>query len=273
MAETISVGDRNYVRMKDLANGGFCRVYLARDEETGREVALRQLKDTGEAGRELFRNGIRAHGALAGSKVFPELYAHTDRTSAVEYFQGRPLQSYGNQSEGVVLATVLQLAQCISEAHKRGVIHRDVNPKNIIVISNGSFRLIDLDTAGFADGEDSLKDFCIGTRGYMSPEQERGKRADRYFDLYAIGSTAYRMFVGRDPPSFDSDDGFCVPTLGDEVDLNSHTGQVIAGCWRIRGRFYADAGHLQIDVSDRLSKLGIKPKDTKKTVAAWVQGN
>lgn len=109
----------------------------------------------------------------------------------------------GRRGIDTVLSLACQLARILAEVHRAGVIHRDINPTNILVCEEGRVVLIDFDLAVLAahhlavepDGQ------IVGTLGYMAPEQtgRTGRAVDQRSDLYALGATLYEMAVGRPP--------------------------------------------------------------------------
>ena len=282
MAKIITVGDRSYVRTSSLGKGSFCTVYLADDVETGETVVIRELRDTGHNGRNIFQNGIKAHQPVGNSSEhFQGFYGHTDRTTALEYVEGQPLSRCGRHSkEDIVLATAYQLAEGLDEFHTSGrgkikvePVHRDIKPDNVLVkpISNGAeLVIIDLDLSYLDLDNDPAKGF--GTEGYMSPEQIAQEPVTSKSDIYAVGSTLYRIVTGQDPPLIHGDDEPNVPHLG-QIDTTSQVGEVISTCWRLNGRSYDSATHMQSEVGNRLRTRGIRPERSHEVLAGLVNGN
>jgi serine/threonine protein kinase len=103
------------------------------------------------------------------------------------------------------LATVLsmgaQLARTLAEVHRAGVIHRDINPANILVSKTGAPVLIDFDLAVLAEQQLAVAQHLVGTLGYLAPEQtgRTGRAVDQRADLYALGASLYEMATGRAP--------------------------------------------------------------------------
>ena len=167
---------------------------------------------------------------------------------------------------------------------------------NIIITPSGRAVPIDYDTA-HVKGRERIE--SVGTDGYMSPEQVIGAEEDGKTDVFAVGSTIWRMFTGRNLNAddicfgFDTKDmeaitldnlprdpqnyyrsknpfeRFCYQNL-EEIDRSSDVGEVIATCWRV-GRSYESAEHMKVEVADRLKRKGINPKESRQVVAAWAK--
>ncbi|MGZ3439093.1 MAG: serine/threonine-protein kinase, partial [Polyangia bacterium] len=104
------------------------------------------------------------------------------------------------------LDVLMQIVDALEAAHEKGVIHRDLKPQNIFVLERGDkarVKLLDFGIAKLADSDASVpktrSGVAMGTAGYMSPEQARGKNVDHRTDIYALGCVAYEMLLGRVP--------------------------------------------------------------------------
>src|SRR5262249_33090107 len=123
---------------------------------------------------------------------------------------GRPLSALvaeGPTDADRALDIAIQLAGALSEAHRHGVIHRDVKPANVMISSAGAVKLLDLGVARVAADPgsttrtslDALAAATAGTPAYMSPEQLTGQAADAQGDIYALGVLLFEMLAGRRP--------------------------------------------------------------------------
>jgi serine/threonine-protein kinase len=127
----------------------------------------------------------------------------------MEWLQGETLGArIGRERMPVprALDVLMQIVDALEAAHEKGVIHRDLKPHNIFVLERGGkarVKLLDFGIAKLADSDVSVpktrSGVAMGTAGYMSPEQARGKNVDHRTDIYALGCVAYEMLLGRIP--------------------------------------------------------------------------
>lgn len=204
-----------------LGLGGMGTVYLAREPETGRAVALKVVRHSGLStqGRHRFEREAEAlrrltHPGIAriyGSGVFdgpdgPRPYL------ALEYLEGRTLREVmnaGAPDPAVALTLLAEVADALDYAHRTGVVHRDLKPENIMVDGAGRPRLLDFGVARLTDIESPSESLAtraghlLGTVQYMSPEQAAasGKPVDGRSDIYSLGVIAYEWLGGRLPYS------------------------------------------------------------------------
>lgn len=202
-----------YMLLQQIGHGGMATVYRARDEGTGREVALKILSSTIASDRRFVRRFRREGGLVARLKhtnIVPVLEYGEDSGLmflAMEYIEGQTLEDRIRagpipfQTAGRWLD---QLASALSFAHERGVIHRDIKPSNVLLDRYGNAHLGDFGLARTIEGSGTLTgSMLMGTPAYMSPEQARGDRLDTRSDQYSFGVLAFQLFAGRLP--FDGD--------------------------------------------------------------------
>jgi serine/threonine-protein kinase len=123
---------------------------------------------------------------------------------AMELVDGQDLDKHlkktGSFPIGDTVQVSIQMAEALAYAHKRGVIHRDFKPANVILTSEDSAKITDFGLAKLARSSIHTQAGSImGTPAYMSPEQAQGKRVDSRSDIYAFGVTLYRMLSGHLP--------------------------------------------------------------------------
>lgn len=217
----------NYRIVRKLGQGGMGVVYLAQDERLGRQVALKFLFPS-IRGKLIDANGhllseSRSAAALnhPGIVTFHDIFEHRRELVAVmEYVEGRPLSELiaGEPLPlGFALRLAGQLADALSYAHARGIIHCDLKPANIHVLPNGATKILDFGiaraAAGSSDGTDSRDAPLFGTAGYLSPERLLGRPATASADVYALGIVVYQLLTGVPPFRTDDDAQLFLDTL------------------------------------------------------------
>jgi serine/threonine-protein kinase len=204
-----------------LGAGGMGEVYRARDTRLGRDVAIKVLPEsfaqdpsrTARFEREarlLAAINHPAIGAIYGAEEF-----HSLRCIIMELVPGETLAERilrGPIPLGEACDLSRQIAEALEAAHERGVIHRDLKPSNIKVTPEGKVKVLDLGLAkamekpppdqGLSDSptaslEQTEAGTVLGTAGFMSPEQARGKPVDKRTDIWAFGCILYEMLSGR----------------------------------------------------------------------------
>src|SRR4030043_1625860 len=199
-----------YQVIEEIGKGGMGRVYKVFDRDIEEKVALKLLKPEIASDEETikrFRNEIRFARKIVHKNVC-RMYdlgqAEGTHFITMEYVEGEDLKSLirriGQLPIGKSLSIAKQVGEGVGEAHRLGVVHRDLKPQNIMIDKEGNARIMDfgiarsLKTKGITGGE-----VMIGTPEYMSPEQVEGKGGDERSDLYARGVILYEMVTGRVP--------------------------------------------------------------------------
>ena len=208
-----------FVISEFIGAGGMGEVYRAFDQKLHRYVAVKILRaSTAESAdvrerrsRSLLREA-RAVSAINHPNV-AHLYEMGDDVGfsfiAMELVEGESIKNKlagGPLSPGEVLSYATQIADGLREAHRRGVVHRDIKPGNVLVTASGVVKIVDFgiatrqETGGLhADGTLTDERFIPGTVQYMSPEQALGHPVDARSDLFSFGSLLYEMCTGRPP--------------------------------------------------------------------------
>src|SRR5271155_1101655 len=128
----------------------------------------------------------------------PRVYAEGSTWLSMEYVDGEDLASLlrriGRLPPDKAMEIAGQLCAGLAAAHDKGVLHRDLKPRNIMLDGQGHLRITDFGLAGFA-GE--VKDIRSGTPGYMAPEQLSGREVTARSDIYALGLVLYELFTGK----------------------------------------------------------------------------
>ncbi len=186
-------------------------VYLAHDEVLDRDVALKLLKAR-FAGDEEFVERFRREAKNAAALSHPNIIPIYDRGEtrdgtyyiAMEYMPGGTLKERMPRRGGLPVRTAaavaLQVADALGFAHERGVVHRDVKPRNVLVAASGDVKVGDFGIARAADATTiSSLGAILGTAKYMSPEQAQGRPVGPRSDLYSLGVVLYEMLTGVVP--------------------------------------------------------------------------
>jgi serine/threonine protein kinase len=195
---------------REIGRGGTAIVYLARQVDLGREVALKELSAF-HAGDRLFAERFLREARLGGSLNHPNIvtvydYFEHDAVPyiAMEYVARGSLRAYDAplsmaQSLGVLEGMLAGL----SHAEARSIVHRDLKPENLMVADDGTIKIADFGIAKALSGSVSINltetGTTVGTPHYMAPEQAMGEPIGPATDLYATGAIAYELFTGRPP--------------------------------------------------------------------------
>lgn len=171
-------------------------MWKARDTRLDRIVAIKRLK--GEYS-ERFQKEARAIAALNHPNIC-QLYDVGPDYLVMEFIEGRILQ--GPKPEAEVARIALQFASALEEAHRRGVIHRDLKPGNMMIAESGLAKLLDFGIAKHASSSDTSTigtgaGVVMGTAAYMAPEQAEGKLLDERSDIFSFGAVLYELLSGR----------------------------------------------------------------------------
>lgn len=212
-------GLSRYRRERELGRGSMGTVYLATDQTSGRQVALKLLalrrefspEDLADV-RQRFTREARAAGQLQHPDILQVLdagEADQDAWIAMEYVQGQDLSHYSRVGQLLplreVLALTIRLARALAYAHAQGVVHRDIKPANVMLDrSSGSLKIMDFGIARIADGSRTRTGLVLGTPSFMSPEQLAGLKVDGRSDLYSLGVLLYQLLTGYLPHQSDS---------------------------------------------------------------------
>jgi serine/threonine protein kinase/tetratricopeptide (TPR) repeat protein len=208
-----------YQIIEELGKGGMGRVYKVYDTKIKEKVALKLIKPEIASDRETverFANEIKLARRIRQKNICG-MYDLGEAEGAhfitMEFVAGEDLKSMIRMSGELSPATAIHLAseicQGLVEAHRLGVIHRDLKPQNIMIDREGNPRIMDFGIARSLRGRGITgPGVMIGTPEYMSPEQVEGKEADARSDIYSLGIMLYEMLTGRVP--FEGDTPFAV---------------------------------------------------------------
>ena len=227
---SLVAGDRigPYEVLSPLGAGGMGEVYRAHDSRLGRDVALKVLPERFAADADRLAR-FQREAQLLASLNHPHIgsiYGLEESNGAtalvLELIEGPTLAdriAHGALPLDETLRIARQIAEALAAAHERGVIHRDLKPANIKLTSEGEVKVLDFGLAKLVEREPAaaglsmsptlsveatLAGVILGSAGYMSPEQARGRVADKRTDVWAFGCVVFEMLTGK--RSFDTGD-------------------------------------------------------------------
>ena len=219
---TLSAGSRlgPYEILAPIGAGGMGEVYRARDPRLGRDVAIKVLPASFSADADRlrrFEQEARAAGILNHPNITAVLRHRRARRSALRRpgaARGRDAAAGARRRQALARRAIdygVQIAHGLAAAHEKGIVHRDLKPENVFVTKDGRVKILDFGLAKLTHPEESASGatnlptatagtepgMVLGTLGYMSPEQVRGRPADARSDLFSFGAILYEMLAGQ----------------------------------------------------------------------------
>ena len=202
-----------YEIQKMLGKGATGTVYLAKDQFTGKEVALKVIEpevfrdaEFGQVYRAQFQN----EASLAGKIRHPHIVAIYDAVvtedsghMAMEIVNGGDLAQFARPDKLLPVADVLQIAFKVCGAldyayREQGIVHRDIKPANIMVVNGTDVKIADFGAA-FLRKSKTAQSSAMGSPFYMAPEQIEGKEVTFHSDMYSLGVVLYELLTGKRP--------------------------------------------------------------------------
>jgi len=207
-----------YEILAPIGAGGMGEVYRAKDSKLDRDVAIKVLPESVAANPDMlarFEREAKAVAALSHPNILAiHDYGSQDGVAyaVMELLSGQTLRDRldsGALSLKQAVDFAMQVARGLSAAHERGIVHRDLKPENLFVTKDGHVKILDFGlarrTEQKAEGETSAPTqskgtepgTVMGTMGYMSPEQVRGREVDHRSDIFPFGAVLYEMLSGQ----------------------------------------------------------------------------
>jgi serine/threonine-protein kinase len=215
MTTTSSVAGGRYRLERPLGHGGMASVYLARDAELDRLVAVKVLAENATGDDELRKRFVR-EARLAARLSHPNIVSVFDAGEddgrpyiVMEHVAGETLSEVlarrGHLPSEEARGLALQAARGLAHAHAAGLVHRDVKPQNLLLREDGTVKIADFGIARAAEGTALTQaGTVLGTAAYLAPEQALGEQATPASDVYSLGAVLYELLTGRPPYEFDS---------------------------------------------------------------------
>jgi serine/threonine protein kinase len=199
-----------YEIIETLGQGGMGKVFKAFDRKINEVVALKLIRPeigVNEKAIERFKNELKIARKITHRNICrmhdlgEEGFIHY---ITMEHVAGEDLKRFirraGTLSSGKAIDIAKQVCEGLAEAHRQGVIHRDLKPQNIMIDQDGNAKIMDFGIARFVDTDRMTgSGVMIGTPEYMSPEQAELKDVDKRADIYSLGIVLYEMVSGRVP--------------------------------------------------------------------------
>ncbi len=216
--------DGRYEIRELIGVGGMAYVYKAHDIIDDNIVAVKILKDEYLRNEELsrrFKNESKAIAILSHRnivRVNDVSFSDTLQYIVMEHIDGITLKEYIDQQKVLkwkeVVHFIVQILQALQHAHDKGIVHQDVKPQNIMLLSDGTIKVTDFGIARFSRvtaQHSEQGDKAIGSVHYISPEQARAEITDEKSDIYSVGVMMYEMLTGKLP--FESDNAVSVAIM------------------------------------------------------------
>jgi TolB-like protein/Flp pilus assembly protein TadD len=240
-------------------------VWKARDTRLNRIVAIKRLKAQHST---RFEQEGRAIAALNHPNIC-QIYDVGPDYLVLEFVEGKPLRGPLKLEEAVRVA--IQIASAVEAAHRRGILHRDLKPGNVLITDSGA-KLLDFGLAKMTADSDgnitnTIEGTIAGTAAYMSPEQAQGRPLDERSDLFSFGAVLYEMISGKRAFPGDSLAVVFGSVLRDEpqpVEAPEALAQIVVRCLR---KSPTDRFQSMAEVTAALEQCLVKQEDTQTSIA------
>ncbi len=208
-----------YQIIEEIGKGGMGKIYTVLDKDINAKIALKLIRPEIASDKKTidrFRNELKTARDISHKNICRMYDINKEDGSyyiTMEYVSGEDLKSFIHRSGQLTIGTAIKIAQQVcdglSEAHRLGVVHRDLKSSNIMIDKEGDARIMDFGIARSLEAKGITgSGVIIGTPEYMSPEQVEGKETDQRSDIYSLGIILYEMVTGRVP--FEGDTPFTI---------------------------------------------------------------
>ena len=201
--------DGRYEFLELIGVGGMAEVYRVYDNVKKCDVAVKVLKEEFSKNREFvrrFKNESKANASLSHPnivRIFDVDFGDKIQYIVMEYIDGVTLKEFIGKAQTLdwkdVVHFTFQILRALQHAHDKGIVHRDMKPQNIMLLEDGTIKIMDFGIARFACDERVSVGKAIGSVHYISPEQASGGVTDAKSDLYSVGIIMYEMLTGKLP--------------------------------------------------------------------------
>lgn len=216
-----------YTVLELIDTGGMALIYKALCKKTGTFVAVKVLKEKFSDNTE-YVNRFKKEAAAAFSLEHDGIVRVTDigcdegiYYMVMEFVEGRTLKSViDNQQiieEKAAVQYAIQVCSALSSAHKRGIIHRDIKPQNIMIDTDNRAKVTDFGIAKSLSAKNESESQVIGSVYYISPEQARGENVDARTDIYSLGIMLYEMTTGELPYTGDQTVSVALKHINEQI--------------------------------------------------------
>jgi eukaryotic-like serine/threonine-protein kinase len=230
-----------YRLIAPLGEGGMATIWRAVDEQLDREVAVKLLRpqfgaDPGFSAR--FKQEARAAGSLSHPNIVNVYDYGTDGADGEQYIvmelvEGHDLSTIlrerGSLSTEDAVRIAIGVASALEVAHRKGIVHRDVKPGNILITDGGDVKVTDFGIArAVAEASMTVTGTTLGSVHYFSPEQARGDEVTGASDVYALAIVLFEMLTGRRPFEGESAAAVALKRLNEDAPTPSSMGHPLA---------------------------------------------
>jgi eukaryotic-like serine/threonine-protein kinase len=206
-----TLADGRYEIDRVLGHGGMAVVYLARDQELHRPVAVKVLEGSLAGDDDVQARFVR-EARVAAQLSHPNVVQVYDAGETdgrpyivMEYVPGTTLTQSGRLPPDEAVQLVLQACAGLQHAHEAGLVHRDIKPGNLLLREDGVLKLADFGIARSTDATQLTQlGTILGTAAYLAPEQAAGEGVTAVADVYSLGAVLYELLTGRPPYESDS---------------------------------------------------------------------
>jgi len=198
-----------YTILGRIGTGARSTIYLAQDEEDGRQVALKRVIFQRPEDSRIFEQ-VETEYKVAGMIDHPyvrkcyelrkirSMFKVREMLLSMEYFDAKNLENFSGLSLGDVLLVFRMVADGLNSMHQHGIVHCDIKPNNILINKSGAIKIIDL---GQSCRIGTVKQRIQGTPDYIAPEQVKRKPLGPKTDIFNLGATMYWALTGKHAPT------------------------------------------------------------------------